>query len=98
MVLGRGPDSGIDTGRCRSLRTDSAAMACPPGSFPWDYEVDKQHGRERDNKRSADDRRGSCVQGIREGIFEDVDASTEERHHDECSEAPTCARKPGATD
>src|SRR5260370_41178679 len=98
IVVARGPDSGIETGRCRRLRTDSAAMACRPGSFPWYYEVEKQHARERDNKRSADYRRGSCVQGIREGIFEDVDASTEERPHDECSEAPKCARTPGAND
>jgi len=51
---------------------NGAVLARRSDPFPWFDEIEKQHGSERDNERGADQRRGSCVEGIREGIFEDV--------------------------
>ena len=73
-------------------------MARRPGPVSWLDKEEQQHGRKRDNKRGADHRRGSCVERIRERIFENVDPPTEKDYDDESGKAPESAREPAAND
>jgi hypothetical protein len=77
-------------------------MGVPAASRSWPFswldKEEQQHGRKRDNERGADERRGSCVEGIRERIFEDVKPPAKKSHHDESGEAPESAREPSAND
>src|SRR5258708_38010509 len=80
MVLARGPGSGMEKG----LRSDSggiegAVIARRSGSFPGFDEVEKQNGRERNNERAANQRRASCLEGIGEGVLDDVDPTSKIR-------------------
>jgi len=99
IALLLGPVNRIDGGpRGRSCGIKAVLMARRPGPFPWLDEEEQQHGRKRYNKRGADHRRGSCLDGIRERIFKDVDPPTEKNYDDESGKAPECAREPAAND
>src|ERR1700687_6260229 len=99
MVLARGPGSRIEKGLHSDSRgIEGAGIARLSGSFPWFDEVEKQNGGERDNDRAANHRRASCLEGIGEGVLEDVDPTTKKGHDEEAGKAAEGAREPAAND
>jgi hypothetical protein len=99
IVLALRPVNRLDRGpRDRNCGIQRVVMSRHPWSLHWLDEEEQQHGCERDNKRAADHRRGSCIEGIRERIFEDVEPPTKEGHDEEADKAPESTREPAAHD
>src|ERR1700687_490105 len=99
IVLARGPGSLIEKGLHSDSRgIEGAGIARRSRSFPWFDEVEKQNGGERNNERGANQRRASCLEGIRQVVLEDVDPATKKGHDEEAGKASEGAREPAATD
>src|SRR5216684_7509035 len=98
MVLACGAGSRREVGpRSRSCGLSSPVTVRRSRLFPG-LDEGKQHDRERENERAVNQRRGSCVEGIGEGIFKNVESPTKEGHAEEASKAPESVHQPAAHD
>src|SRR5260370_19105379 len=64
--------------------------------FPWLDEEKQQHGREREYECAANQRRGSSVDGIGNGISKNVKSPTKEGRAEKPGKAPECVHEPAA--
>src|SRR3989442_3132388 len=84
MILADGPSTQLADGLDRGCSGISEAVrACRPDLFPWMNEKEEQHSRQRDDEGGGNDGRSASVEGIRKGLFEDVEPPTKKCHNDE---------------
>jgi hypothetical protein len=76
----------------------SPGLADHSGHFPWPNQEKEQHGREGDNEGPADHCRVSHTKRVREGVLEDVDATTKKGQDEKAGKSPEGAHEAAAND